>query len=289
MMTRSRPIIPRNNLAPTASRSASWRGVWAAAQVTPVLFSSYVWLIIGTLQPMLMLALLAAAVVLIAVRNTTFGLWWRYGASRLEGGQRDRVAAAIVPVVSLRGRRQPCLWVGRRMPAALVALPSEADLVVSSRVVDWVVRGGGYSDVQISAVVAHGVGQQAVTRSRMVAAGEAFTLPWSLLVMLAAPIVGRLRTFSLIRGAWTVRWVVFAVAVWQSYSEARWVGFWGVLVIATLSWSTGFLQRRWSRRLELLGDQRVISEGLGPVLAAMIRHSAPLNSRRIERLQGVSS
>lgn len=288
MMTRSRPIIPRNNLSPPASGGTSWRGVWAAAQVTPVLFSSYVWLIIGTLQPLLTVALLAAAVVLIAVRNTTFGLWWRYGASRLDGSQRDRVASAIVQVASLRGRRQPCLWVGRRMPAALVALPSESDLVVSSRVVDWVVRGS-YSDVQISSVVAHGAGQQAVTRSRMVAAGEAFTLPWSLLVMLAAPVVGRLRTFSLIRGAWTVRWVVFAVAVWQSYSEGRWVGMWGVLVIATLSWSTGFLQRRWSRRLELLGDQRVISEGLGPVLAAMIRHSASLTPRRIDRLQGVSS
>ncbi len=282
-MTRSRPIIPRNNPVAVVSRTASWRWAWAAAQVTPVLFSSYVWLIIGTLQPLLMVALLAAAVVLIAVRNTTFGLWWRYGASRLEGGHRDRVAAAIVPVASL-----PCLWVGRRMPAALVALPSDSDLVVSSRVVNWVVRGG-YTDLQVSAVVAHGVGQQAVTRSRMVAAGEAFTLPWSLLVMLAAPIVGRLRTFGLIRGGWTVRWVVFAVAVWQSYSEGRWVGMWGVLVIATLSWSTGYLHRRWSRRLELLGDQRVISEGLGPVLAEMIRHAVPLNPRRIDRLQGVSS
>lgn len=124
-MTRSRPIIPRNNPVAVVSRTASWRWAWAAAQVTPVLFSSYVWLIIGTLQPLLMVALLAAAVVLIAVRNTTFGLWWRYGASRLEGGHRDRVAAAIVPVASL-----PCLWVGRRMPAALVALPSDSDLVV---------------------------------------------------------------------------------------------------------------------------------------------------------------
>ncbi len=282
-MTRSRPIIPRNNPVAVVSRTASWRWAWAAAQVTPVLFSSYVWLIIGTLQPLLMVALLAADVVLIAVRNTTFGLWWRYGASRLDGSQGDRVASAIVPVASL-----PCLWVGRRMPAALVALPSDFDLVVSSRVVNWVVRGG-YTDLQVSAVVAHGVGQQAVTRSRMVAAGEAFTLPWSLLVMLAAPIVGRLRTFGLIRGGWTVRWVVFAVAVWQSYSEGRWVGMWGVLVIATLSWSTGYLHRRWSRRLELLGDQRVISEGLGPVLAEMIRHAVPLNPRRIDRLQGVSS
>ena len=53
-MTRSRPIIPRNNPVAVVSRTASWRWAWAAAQVTPVLFSSYVWLIIGTLQPLLM-------------------------------------------------------------------------------------------------------------------------------------------------------------------------------------------------------------------------------------------
>ena len=55
-MTRSRPIIPRNNPVAVVSRTASWRWAWAAAQVTPVLFSSYVWLIIGTLQPLLMVA-----------------------------------------------------------------------------------------------------------------------------------------------------------------------------------------------------------------------------------------
>lgn len=258
---------------------------WAAAQVTPVLFSSYVWLIIGTLQPLLTVTLMAGAVVLIAARNTPLGLWWRYGATPLTGPQRDLVAAAIVPVASLRGRRQPRLWIGRRMPATPVALPGDTDLVVSRSVVDWVVQGR-YSDVQVSAVVAFGIGQQTVTRSRLAAAGEAFTVPWSLLVLLVAPIVGRLRAFALIRAAWQVRWVVFAVAVWKSYAEGRWVGFWGVLAIAILSWSTGYLHRGWCRRLEMLGDRRVISEGLGTVLADLLRRSVPPVSRqRIDRLQ----
>lgn len=78
---------------------------------------SYVWLIIGTLQPLLMVALLAAYVVLIAVRNTTFGPWWRYGVG---------VEGAIGTGWRRHRRWRACRLQGCRMPAALVALPSDS-------------------------------------------------------------------------------------------------------------------------------------------------------------------
>lgn len=271
MMTRIRPIIPRNNRPPAAGPARAWRGVWWAAQLTALLFSSYVWLIVAGLAPLLVAALVAGCLVLVAARTTRFGLWWRFGVRELGAAERDRMLAAVVPIGSLRGRRQPVrVWEGRRLPGGYVVFPTDDDLVISSQLVRWV-RDARFSDEQVSAVVAHGLGQQAVTRSVMVAVGEAFTLPWYLLVAAATPVVARVRLLPLITFAWKARWVIFAVAVWQSASEGRWVGFWGVLVIATLSWSTGFLQRRWLARYTELGDRRVITEGLGPTLAALLR------------------
>ena len=81
-------------------------------------------------------------------------------------------------------------------------------------------------------------------------------MPWSLLVLTLGPVVARLGQAPLVALGWKGRWVIFAVAVWQSASEGRWVGFWGVLVIATLSWSTGFLQRRWLARKPSTGTWR---------------------------------
>lgn len=285
MTTRTRPNVPRG-AAPTRARTVQWRGAWWAAQISPLLFSSYVWLILAGLAPLIAAALIAAGALLVAARSTLFGLWWRFGVSELPGPERHRVLAAVVPIGSLRGRRQPArLWEGRRMPAGFVLLPTDKDLVISRQVRAWVVNGA-YTDEQISAVVAYGVGQQGVTRSRIVVIGEAFTLPWYLLAITATPVIARLRRTPPARFAWKVRWVIFAVALWLSASEGRWVGFWGVGVIATLSWSTGFLNRRWLRRLERLGDQRVIRQGLGPVLAAMLHRAPGVTWRRLERLRG---
>lgn len=286
MMTRTRRDIPRNNPPRPAAYRPRWRGVWCAAQISPLVFSSYVWLILAGLVPLVALTLLAAGAVMVAARHTRFGLWWRFGVREMFGVERDRVLAAIVPVGSLRGRRQPArVWVGSRMPAGLVVRPTDTDLVVSRLVRDWVMSGS-HTDEQVSAVVAYGLGQQPVTRSRMVAVGEVVTMPWSLLVLTLGPVVARLGQAPLVALGWKGRWVIFAVAVWQSASEGRWVGMWGVLVIATLSWSTGFLHNRWMRRLERLGDQRVIEEGLGPVLAAMLSRAAHVTTQRLELLRG---
>lgn len=289
-MTRTRPIIPRNNGSSSAAGTRMrWRGAWWAAQLSPLIFSSYVWLIVAGLAPLLAVGLLAGCLVLVAARTTRFGLWWRFGVREVSGAERDRVLAALLPIRSLRGRRQPArVWEGRRLPGGYVVFPTDDDLVISSQLVRWV-RDGRFSDEQVSAVVAHGLGQQAVIQSVMVAVGESFTLPWYLLVAAAAPVVARVRLLPLITFAWKARWVIFAVAVWQSASEGRWVGFWGVLVIATLSWSTGFLQRRWLARHTDLGDLRVVAEGLGPSLAALLvgaRGQPAVDVKRLALLNG---
>jgi len=199
--TRTRSNAPRNNHPPRVS-SVGWRGVWWAAQITPILFSSYVWLIIAGLAPPLAAVLVAGSVVLVAARNSRPGLWWRFGAREMLGSERDQVLAAIVPIGSLRGRRQPArVWEGRRMHGGFVAMPTEHDLVVSSLIKIWVANRS-FNDEQISAFVAHGVGQQEVGTSRMVAAVDAFTLPWHLLAVVAEPAMAALRRIPLVPFAW---------------------------------------------------------------------------------------
>jgi len=90
--------------------------------------------------------------------------------------------------------------------------------------------------------------------------------------------------------SWKIRWIVFGVAIVDNYLNARWAALIGVILIAALSWSTGHFQKRWSRRLEDLGDQRAIAEGLGPDLADLIQRGdrSLAASERANRLRRVA-
>src|SRR6478609_3095386 len=143
MTTRIRSATPRNDRA-----QMPWRAVWLGAQLTPILFSSYVWLIVLGVAPLLAAVLMSVSALLVVFRNSPAGLWWRFGVRELLGSERERVLAAIVPIGSLRGRRQPArVWQGRRMDGAFVAMPTEQDLVVSSIIAIWI-NNGSYSDEQ---------------------------------------------------------------------------------------------------------------------------------------------
>lgn len=109
----------------------SWRGAWFRAQITGLVFSSLVWLVVATLCLPAAAAALAAGLVWMLGRNTRAGLWWRHGARPATPFERDQVLAAIVPVGSLRGRHQPAIWVGRRMiPGTDVVMATRKALVV---------------------------------------------------------------------------------------------------------------------------------------------------------------
>ena len=119
-----------------------WQGAWLPAQITGLVFSSLVWLVVAGLS------LTAAAhrpscvgVVWLLGRNTRAGLWWRFGARPATPFERDLVLAAIVPISSLRGRHQPTIWIGRRISGADVSMPTEKDLVVSPALVQRIATG----------------------------------------------------------------------------------------------------------------------------------------------------
>lgn len=287
MMTMTRPIFRRNSPAQDDGRGgAPWLGVWWLAQITPMLFSTWVALVTMQIAPLVAVASAACAALLVACRNTRIGLWWRFGVRPATEDEQTRILAAIVPVASLRGRNQPArVWIGQRRAGRLVASPNRADLVIGTEVLKLIERQA-LTDVQVSALVVHGVGQRPVLNSRMVIAVEAYTAAWQLLRLIATGVVQRLRLVPLFSFAWKVRWVTFAVAVWQSYTAGRWIVAVGVAVLAVLTWSTGYLERRWQDRLATLGDRHVINAGLGDTLADLLDSRPETSTQRLRGLRG---
>lgn len=250
----------------------AWRGTWAAAQITGVIFSSLVWIVVWGLSLPALVVAGAIGVALVITRNTRPMLWWRFGATPANDFQRDTLLTAIVPIPSLRGRHQPSVWIGRRIIGADVVMPSSSILVVSPKSVGQVANGQ-LTDRQASAIISHTLGVVEVIDSALVNALDVYCLPWRIVqvpIAMFRQFAARHRT---LRISWSIRWIVFGVAIVDNYLNARWAAFVGVILIAGLSWTTGFLQKRWDGRLQDLGDQRTISEGLGPDLAGLIQRS----------------
>lgn len=249
-----------------------WRGAWAAAQLTGVIFSSLVWIVACGLSFPALLVMAAIGLTLVIGRNTRPLLWWRFRATPANDFQRDTILTAIVPIASLRGRHQPSVWIGRRIIGGQVVMPSSSILVVSQRFVSQVANGQ-LTDRQASAIISQTLGAAEVVDSVLVSLLEAYCLPWRLVQVLVAMVSQFAARHRTLRISWSIRWLFFGVAIVDNYLNARWAAFVGVILIAALSWTTGFFQKRWDGRLQDLGDQRTISEGLGPDLAGLIQRS----------------
>ena len=136
-----------------------------------------VWIVVIATPVPVAPALLVVGVVLVLGRGTRWGLWWRFGVRPATGFERDKVCAAMVPIASLRGRRQPAVWVGRRMGGRDVVMATAHDLVLSDRFVTWVATGK-LSEDETCAVVSHALGRQVVDSSALVASLDAYCGPW---------------------------------------------------------------------------------------------------------------
>lgn len=250
-----------------------WRGAWAAAQLTGVLVSSYVWLVVSVLAPApVVLLLVVLGVACVVFRTSRPVMWARFGVRPASVFERDQVLAALVPMASMRGRRQPRVWVGSSLPGGRDALmPGEHDLVVGRQLLGWIANKE-LADEQVCAIVAHAKGPAVILDSRLVAAVDAYNLPWHIVEMVGVAVMRVVRRMiPLASFAWKIRWMVFAVAVVQSAYDGRWIGAVGAAVLAVFSWTTGHFNRRLEQVMMRLGDDQVVAEGFGPTLAAMIR------------------
>lgn len=99
---------------------------------------------------------------------------------------------------------------------------------------------------------------------------DVYCTPWRVIEAIIAKFAPVVRRIPLTGLAWRARWVVFAVAVVGAAQQGRWVGMVGVAVLAAVTWSTGFFNRRWLTMWLTLGDDQVRADGLGGTLAKMI-------------------
>ncbi|MCB0910070.1 MAG: hypothetical protein KDB60_00455 [Propionibacteriaceae bacterium] len=252
----------------------SWPGAWARAQITGVIFSTMVWIVVAGLSLTVAVTVLGVGILGLLVRDIRAGLWWRFGARPASSFERDRVQAAIVPVASLRGRHQPRIWIGSRTGPGEAVVPTCTDLVVSPSLFRRIVTGE-LSDESASALVSHALGQQPVSGSRLVAVVDAYCLPWRLVEVMTAVFTASVGRSGLMSASWKIRWIVFGVAIIDNAHAARWGALVVVVIVAVLSGTTPVFRRRWHDTLRTLGDRQVIAEGLGPALASMIRASKP--------------
>lgn len=236
---------------------SAWRGSWAKAQITGMVVSTLVWLVVAGLSIPALALILAAGVAAVAARNTRAMMWWRFGATGANVLHRNAMLAAIVPIASLRGRHQPTIWIGRRLAGTNAVMPTRTDLVISPELVNQVV-GGQLTDRQVSAIVSRALGCHEVHGSSLVNAMNAYSLPWQLIRILTSAASQVSDRKPILKVSWKFRWIVFGAAAVDSYRNGRWAALIGVILIAVLSWSTGYFQNRWLRTLRDLGDQHAL-------------------------------
>lgn len=262
------------------SGSVRWRASWALAQVTGVLFSTAVWIVVVAASPAIGIAVLLGGVVIVAAFRTRAVLWLVFGARPAVGRDRDDLLRAIVPVPSLRGRGQPEVFAGRgfRAHGWDVLVPCRGSLLVSEFMLARI-REGRVSDIEVSVRVARAFGQLPAVGSRVTLAVAVYCLPWAIVQNAARRVTRRLVRFPLMSLSWRMRPLVFGLGLVDAVQHARWEAAIPLLVLAVLTYTTRPLGRAWHRRLAELGHRYVADEGLAAAPPVTPSRSDPLEGR----------
>lgn len=126
-------------------------------------------------------------------------------------------------------------------------MPASTLLLVSP---DFVGRiaSGRLTGRQASTIISQTLGTVEIVDSALVNAFEAYCLPWRLVQVLVVGVSQFAARHRTLRISWSIRWIVFGVAIVDNYFNGRWAAFVGVILIAVLSWTTGFFQKRCDHR-----------------------------------------
>lgn len=260
-----------------------WRARWVLAQITGVIVSSAFWIVLAASASEFASAVLLSGLVFVAAYRTRLVLWLAFGARPASVADRDAVLRAIVPIASLRGRNQPRVFVarGRRAVGWDVVVPSPGVLLVSESVLD-ALRAGRVSDAEVSVLVAHAFGQLPALGSRAVLAVEIYSLPWTIARAVVGKVANRLARAPLMSFSWKLRPVVFGLGLLDAVQHGRWEAAIPLIVLAVLTYTTGPLDQAWTRKLDELGDHRVIDEGLGPSSRTVLDPRLKADRRRAD-------
>lgn len=259
---------------------------WPAALVSFVLFM----VVLALAPPVLSLPLILAATALLAVLAT----------GRLEGPTVELLAAAKTATAGERQVMANVVYglgqVGitdlellirrrQRVSTPAVTVLGRRSLVLTPGLVEAVYRGWVATD-EVVALVAHAVAGRRARRPRAELAGLVAMTPSRAVVTVFRGTGAAFAWLPVLGMAWALRGVVAVICVLQSIVEGRGaVGLLGGVVVA-LTYVLPAAGRALQARIEAIGDQFVVEQGLGGVLARfLIRYGHRATVERLRQLE----
>ena len=259
---------------------------WPAALVSFVLFMVVVALVPPFLSLPLVLAATAALVVLASGRLEGPAVELLTAARAATAGERQ-VMATVVDGLARVGITDLELLVRRRQLASTPAVTvlGRRSVVLSPGLVEAVYRGW-VGPEEVVALVAQAVAARRARRPRAELAGLVATSPWRAVVMVFRGVGAAFAWLPFMGMAWALRGVVAVICVLQSVVEGRAaVGLLGGAVIA-LTYLVPAAGRALQTRTEAIGDQFVVDQRLGGVLARFLtRYGHPTTVERLRHLE----
>lgn len=259
---------------------------WPAALVSFVLFMVVVALAPPFLSLPLVLATTAVLLVLATGRLEEPAVELLAGARVAAAGERQ-VMGPVVDGLARVGIVDLELLVRRRQRASTPAVTvlGRRSVVLSPGLVEAVYRGWVATE-EVVALVAQAVAARRARRHRAELAGLVATSPWRVVVMIFRGVGAAFAWLPFLGMAWAWRGVVAVICVLQSVVEGRAaVGLLSGAVIA-LTYVVPASARALQARTEAIGDQFVVDQGLGGVLARFLtRYAHPITVERLRHLQ----
>lgn len=257
-----------------------------AALVSCVFFMA----VLALVPPVLSLPLVVAAAILLVVlasgRLEEWTVALMVGARTTTVGEKQ-VMARVVDGMGRVGITELELLVRRRQRALTPAVTvlGRRSLVLTPRLVEAVYRGWVTAE-EIVALVAQAVAARRARRPRAELAALAATSPSRAVVTVFRGVGSAFAWLPFVGIAWALRGVLAVICVLQSVVEGRAaVGVLGGAMIA-LTYLVPAAGRTLQTRTEAIGDQFVVDQGLGGVLARLLtRYGHPTAVERLRSLQ----
>lgn len=143
-------------------------------------------------------------------------------------------------------------------------------VILHREVVD-ALRAGHLTDVEVAALLAHGVGRLRQGQPRVDLLVTLWTLPWEFLRGVGAGIGRRLAWIPLVPFAWQTRFVVGTIAVVLETQAGRWPSPIVIAVFIALSYLLPRSRHAWHRHLCQTADRCAAELGLAAPLARFLR------------------